>query len=78
MLQCSNVVKVQSYGCFNHLHQGVDRPHQSASHLPHDGEVYVGKPCAISSNGNSVLYLICSIEKADDTPSNWAALISFL
>ncbi len=37
-----------------------------------------GKPWAINSSGNSVLHLICSMEKADDTPVNCTALMSFL
>jgi hypothetical protein len=48
-------------------------------HLPAWPETpQAGKPWAINASGNSVLHLICSMEKADDTPVSCAALISFL
>ena len=36
------------------------------------------KLCEINSSGSAVVDLICSMEKADETPLSWADLMSFL
>lgn len=35
-------------------------------------------PCETRCSGKAVVHLICSIEKADETPFRWTTLLSFL